>query len=218
MSTDNRELWKNIKGGLNFKDVLSVEHDYDCISSLFICNLSSYDVPPSAIAALPIRNGFFYPLVTTDKTKQYKIEGLKVTNGDWLIAKDNFIVSNATSVDMTVFDAQDADAVRAGVNNEFTGDNTFTGHSQFEGRVDAMSLSAMSLSTQLSDIIYDADGTTMLDLSNDIYSRIETNTRDISSISDIVDMKSYLGTFSTTGTTIDSLSSIFKSFGFNDNS
>ena len=67
--------------------------------------MSLYNLAPSAAANVKVRQGFFYPIHIDDVSSHYTIEGLKLTHGDWLIAKDNFIVSAATSSDMTVFDA-----------------------------------------------------------------------------------------------------------------
>lgn len=64
-----------------------------------------HDISPSDAKSTKIRQGFFYPINAENNLSHYNVGGLEIEHGDWLIAKNNFIVSAATSNDMTVFDA-----------------------------------------------------------------------------------------------------------------
>lgn len=209
------DIWKNMRGGLNFMGVLSATADSDSLSTFLCANfLSIYNLAPSAAANVKVRQGFFYPINAENHLSHYNIEGLKITHGDWLIAKNNFIVSAATSNDMTVFDAQDTDNVRLNDNNRFTGNNTFTLSTKFEDYIEVNCISTESLSIDSDKLIYDGISS-LKDLSNDAYSKIKQNADDIQSISTIVDTKTYLGSVDTPATSI-TLSDWFDScYGIN---
>ena len=107
------------------------------------------------------------------------------------IRKDNFIVSAATSNDMAVFDAQDADVVRLNSDNVFTGHNTFEESALFNSYVEATSLSVASLSVQSDNFV--VDSSSFKEISSNICNNVIKNEENINSISAVIDAKNYLG-------------------------
>ena len=178
MLSNIADLWKNMRGGLNFMGVLSVSADYSALSDFLVSNFAHDSISETSAQNIRIRQGFFYPINAENHLSHYNIEGIKITHGDWLIAKNNFIVSAATSNDMTVFDAQDMDNVRLDANNIFTGHNTFTLSAEFNDYVGAHSISAGSLSIESEKLIYDSISS-LKDLSTDAYNKIKQNADDI---------------------------------------
>lgn len=190
LSNDIDELWKNIRGGLNFMGVLSIDTDYDFLSSFLRENFTRL-YPDMIPGSVPVRQGFFYPLNAADKKAHYIVEGIDLEDGDWLIAKDNFIVSAATSNDMAVFDAQDADAVRLNSDNVFTGHNAFEASALFNSYVEATNISTASLSVQSDNFV--VDSSSFKEISSSICNNIIKNEENINSISAVIDAKNYLG-------------------------
>ena len=121
------DLWKNIRGGLNYIDNLSVAAaGYDTVNHAFVLNKSDGVTVPDFL-----REGFFWTIKTIDKNSHYFIEGLEVEHGDWFIVKNNTPLSDVTSADIAVFDAQDFDNFKLSGNNNVVGNNTFTGNATF---------------------------------------------------------------------------------------
>lgn len=105
MLSNIADIWKNMRGGLNFMDVLSVSADVAQLSDFLVSNFAHGGISEESAQVMRIRQGFFYPINAENNLSHYNVGGLKIEHGDWLIAKNNFIVSAATSNDMTVFDA-----------------------------------------------------------------------------------------------------------------
>lgn len=123
------DLWKNIRGGLNYIDNLSVAAaGYDTVKHAFALNKSDGVTVPDFL-----REGFFWTIKTIDKNAHYFIEGLEVEHGDWFIMKNNTPLSDVTSADIAVFDAQDFDNFKLSGNNNVVGNNTFAGTNAFTG-------------------------------------------------------------------------------------
>ena len=123
------DLWKNIRGGLNYIDNLSVAADgYDTVEHAFVINKSDGVTVPDLL-----REGFFWIIKTIDKNVHYFIEGLEVEHGDWFIVKNNTPLSDVTSADIAVFDAQDFDNFKLSGDNNVVGDNAFIGNNTFTG-------------------------------------------------------------------------------------
>ena len=123
------DLWKNIRGGLNYIDNLSVAAaGYDTVNHAFVLNkIDGVTIPDF------LREGFFWTIKTIDKNAHYFIEGLEVEHGDWFIVKNNTPLSDVTSADIAVFDAQDFDNFKLSGDNNVVGNNTFTGTNAFTG-------------------------------------------------------------------------------------
>lgn len=122
-------LWKNIRGGLNYIDNLSVAAaGYDTVKHAFAHNKSDGVTVPDLL-----REGFFWTIKTIDKNAHYFIEGLEVEQGDWFIVKNNTPLSDVTSADIAVFDAQDFDNFKLSGDNNAVGDNAFIGNNTFTG-------------------------------------------------------------------------------------
>ena len=125
------DLWKNIRGGLNYIDNLSVAAaGYDTVNHAFVLNKSDGVTVPDFL-----REGFFWTIKTIDKNAHYFIEGLEVEHGDWFIMKNNTPLSDVTSADIAVFDAQDFDNFKLSGNNNVVGNNTFTGRTTFKSGI-----------------------------------------------------------------------------------
>ena len=123
------DLWKNIRGGLNYIDNLSVAAaGYDTVNHAFAINKSDGVTVPDFL-----REGFFWTIKTIDKNAHYFIEGLEVEHGDWFIVKNSTPLSDVTSADIAVFDAQDFDNFKLSGDNNVVGNNTFTGTNAFTG-------------------------------------------------------------------------------------
>ena len=123
------DLWKNIRGGLNYIDNLSVAAaGYDTVNHAFVLNKSDGVTVPDFL-----REGFFWTIKTIDKNAHYFIEGLEVEHGDWFIVKNSTPLSDVTSADIAVFDAQDFDNFKLSGDNNVVGNNTFTGTNAFTG-------------------------------------------------------------------------------------
>ena len=123
------DLWKNIRGGLNYIDNLSVAAaGYDTVNHAFVLNKSDGVTVPDFL-----REGFFWTIKTIDKNAHYFIEGLEVEHGDWFIVKNNTPLSDVTSADIAVFDAQDFDNFKLSGDNNVVGNNTFAGTNAFTG-------------------------------------------------------------------------------------
>ena len=123
------DLWKNIRGGLNYIDNLSVAADgYNTVEHAFVLNKSDGVTVPDFL-----REGFFWTIKTIDKNAHYFIEGLEVEHGDWFIVKNNTLLSDVTSADIAVFDAQDFDNFKLSGDNNVVGDNAFIGNNTFTG-------------------------------------------------------------------------------------
>ena len=203
LSNDIQEIQKNIRGGLNFMGVLSATENVSDLSTFLIANFAIL-YPDIPAATIKVRQGFFYPIHGENTLSHYNIGGFEIEHGDWLIAKDNFIVSAATSNDMTVFDAQDADAVRLGSDNTFTGINTFENKAIFNN------ISANAISVDSSTFVIDK-ANTLKDLSDDLYGKTSKNANGIESISNIIDAKTYLGSVTSEATELPTLPSWFES-------
>ena len=122
---------------MNYIDNLSVAiTGYDTVEHAFVLNKSDGVTVPDFL-----REGFFWTIKTIDKNAHYFIEGLEVEHGDWFIIKNNTPLSDVTSSDIAVFDAQDFDNFKLSGNNnvvgnnEFIGNNTFTGSTTFNSGV-----------------------------------------------------------------------------------
>ena len=123
------DLWKNIRGGLNYIDNLSVAAaGYDTVNHAFVLNKSDGVTVPDFL-----REGFFWTIKTIDKNAHYFIEGLEVEHGDWFIVKNSTPLSDVTSADIAVFDAQDFDNFKLSGDNNVVGNNTFAGTNAFTG-------------------------------------------------------------------------------------
>ena len=123
------DLWKNIRCGLNYIDNLSVAAaGYDTVNHAFVLNKSDGVTVPDFL-----REGFFWTIKTIDKNAHYFIEGLEVEHGDWFIVKNNTPLSDVTSADIAVFDAQDFDNFKLSGDNNVVGNNTFAGTNAFTG-------------------------------------------------------------------------------------
>ena len=114
------DLWKNIRGGLNYQGTLSIDEDYSTVSGFIGIN---YDYDPPKL----FREGFFYVIQSQDKKAHYKVEGIEVEHGDWFIINHNTEFSAMTSAYIDVFDAEDYDNFKLYDNNIATGDNVFNG-------------------------------------------------------------------------------------------
>ena len=165
-----------------------------------------YGISPDEAASMKVRAGFFYLIHTDVASVHYVVDGIELEHGDWLIAKENFIVSSCVLSCVTKFDAQDADNAKLGNDNAFTGSNTF------------LNISASSMSCELADFVYDSSGSTLFDLSADVYRRLDSiDDRDgkiedsIEDISDVVSMKSYLGSADPGSGIVQRLSGFFTS-------
>lgn len=115
------ELWKNIRGGLNYAGQLKVNGDSTHPQSIKDAIRISIEPVPEKL-----REGFFYVVSTDVKAKHYTLDGLEVEHGDWVIINKNCMLSTVTSADVSIFDAQDYDNVKLNDDNEITGKNTFT--------------------------------------------------------------------------------------------
>ena len=123
------DLWKNIRGGLNYIDNSSVATaGYDTVNHAFVLNKSDGVTVPDFL-----REGFFWTIKTIDKNAHYFIEGLEVEHGDWFIVKNSTPLSDVTSADIAVFDAQDFDNFKLSGDNNVVGNNTFAGTNAFTG-------------------------------------------------------------------------------------
>ena len=113
---------------MNYIDNLSVaEFGYDTVKHAFAQNkIDGVNVPDL------LREGFFWTIKTIDKNSHYFIEGLEVEHGDWFIVKNNTSLSNVTSADIAVFDAQDFDNFKLSGDNNVVGNNTFAGITTFK--------------------------------------------------------------------------------------
>lgn len=164
-----------------------------------------YKISPDAAAAYEVKCGFFYPVHSANVLSHYNVEGLAVSHGDWLIANDDFIVSTATSSNMSVFDAQDAGTARLDRDNIFTGNNVFA------------SISAGNMSCNLQDFVYNGISS-LQDLSADAYSKIANNTKTIDELSTIEGLRTFLGSADTEAIEVPTLKTWFTSIaGINEN-
>jgi hypothetical protein len=111
--TSINDIRKNIRGGLNYQDTLCIDIKYsdgtpiNTISSLIFENISrkTKDTTDIQIEAIRLREGFFYVLVADKKTDRRILDGHELEYGDWLIIKNNTILSDLTSADVNIFDA-----------------------------------------------------------------------------------------------------------------
>ena len=121
------DLWKNIRGGLNYIGNIHVgPTGYDTVRTAITDNFVSD--PPEFL-----REGFFFLIQTEDKAKHCNIEGLEVEHGDWMIMKKNTPLSSVTASDVAIHDAQDYDNFKLSADNNANGNNTFTGDNVFNG-------------------------------------------------------------------------------------
>lgn len=135
------DLWKNIRGGLNYIDNLSIGN-FGCetIYDYLIWNSQKGVKVPEKL-----REGFFYVIQTPDKSVHYSIEGLEVEHGDWLIFKNSTPLSSTAISDVAIFDAQDYDNFKLSGDNTVAGNNIFNGKTDFVGGTTAVELSVDSL-------------------------------------------------------------------------
>jgi hypothetical protein len=111
--TSINDIRKNMRGGLNYQDTLCIDIKYaddtpiNTISSLIYENISrkTNNITDIQIESLRLREGFFYVLVANKKTDRRILDGHELEYGDWLIIKNNTILSDLTSADVNIFDA-----------------------------------------------------------------------------------------------------------------
>lgn len=121
------DLWKNIRGGLNYIGNIHVNPSgYNSVRTAITDNFA--DDPPTLL-----REGFFFLIEIDDKTKHYQIEGLEVEHGDWLIINKNVPLADVVAADVAIHDAQDYDNFKLSADNDVNGNNTFTGDNEFIG-------------------------------------------------------------------------------------
>ena len=99
LSDDVADIYKQIKGGLAYKDILSIdipfsdkdpEYRQQDFVDLFFNNYWIKDgrYHRAEILNMPLRGGFYYISHATDKSKKYKFEDFEIANGDLIIIKD----------------------------------------------------------------------------------------------------------------------------------
>jgi hypothetical protein len=107
------DLWKNIRGGLNYAgnlciDINESDHaEITTISALIYENihLNNKNIGEDEILSKRLREGFFYVLESSRKTDRRILDGHELEYGDWLIIKNNTVLSDLTSADVNIFDA-----------------------------------------------------------------------------------------------------------------
>ena len=122
LSDDVADIYKQIKGGLVYKDILSIdipfsdkdpEYRQQDFVDLFFNNYWIKDgrYHRAEILNMPLRGGFYYISQAADKSKKYKFEDCEIANGDLIIIKDNTLLSNINRDKINIIDVFDADAV-----------------------------------------------------------------------------------------------------------
>lgn len=141
------DIWKNIRGGLNYAGTLTISaNDFD-LSNVILTqtilkqttsidgnedqsaqnNNGSAQTTSDDSAQTRIRTGFFYIVHGEDPNAHYKSGNLIIENGDWLIVKENTILSDLNNDSFDVLDADDSDNFKLSGSNSISGDNIFKG-------------------------------------------------------------------------------------------
>ncbi len=94
-------------------------------------------------------------------------------------------LSAVASADVSVFDAEDYDNFKLPGDNVATGDNVFSGHTSISS-LDAVSVHAAQLSTELSSVFLSGCTATAQDVVDAIYDEIRSTSNDINGISSAV--------------------------------
>lgn len=141
------DIWKNIRGGLNYAGTLTISaNDFDLSNAILTQtilkqttsidgnedqsaqnNNGSAQTTSDDSAQTRIRTGFFYIVHGEDPNAHYKSGDLIIENGDWLIVKENTILSDLNNDSFDVLDADDSDNFKLSGSNSISGDNIFKG-------------------------------------------------------------------------------------------
>lgn len=118
-----------VAGGLVYKGSLSI----DLFATTSEFPLSSLFWSNGIAADASLSTGWLFIAQTQPNNKEnhYVYGGVTLEHGDWLIVKHDSIVSNITSADVDVFDAQDYDTFKLSEDNAATGSNIFAGRTSF---------------------------------------------------------------------------------------
>ena len=192
LSNNIDEIWKNIRGGLNYQGNLEISTDLTSFHQLFVDN----NIPDD----IRLRNGFYYVAKTQNKQLHYRIEGVEVEHGDWLIINKNSAVSSITSADISIFDAQDYDTFRLSADNVANGNNAFYGSVWFENAaISNLASATISLETLMYDtgLTSTSNISSVADLTSEFDARIESAALSIDGISsELSNSVRYFGTLS----------------------
>lgn len=141
------DIWKNIRGGLNYAGTLTISaNDFDLSNAILTQtilkqttsidgnedqsaqnNNGSAQTTSDDSAQTRIRTGFFYIVHGKDPNAHYESGNLTVENGDWLIVKENTILSDLNNDSFDVLDADDSGNFKLSGSNSISGDNIFKG-------------------------------------------------------------------------------------------